>query len=313
MRRILLGVALGALLTILVAAPAGAVPPNEILIAKNLQRLGVLPGYADSTMARGAVRALSVKGAEYVTKAPVGTRLASKSLGRYIAARVVDPSATRTYATNALVLLVEFGDAAWPEGDSTGHVLAGPEHGSIPAPSQDDNFTFWPGDFTPMHYQQMLFGNSYPIYDQNGARRGTSDDTMRNYYLEQSHGTYSVAGDIADWVKLDLPESWYGADSDPFNATDDLTGPVWRVAATRSSSSPPTTPGSTGRSTTGRTWGIAGSSFRRPDGYLDHLILDSTPAATSRPAAAPRARTPSGRIRGASTRTTAAAPATAPA
>ena len=58
----------------------------------------------------------------------------ARSLGRYIAARVVDPSATRTYATNALVLLVEFGDAAWPEGDSSGHVLAGPEHGSIPAP-----------------------------------------------------------------------------------------------------------------------------------------------------------------------------------
>ena len=175
-------------------------------------------------------RPLAAKGSHYVTKAPLGTRLASKSLGRYLAARVVDPSATRTYATNALVLLVEFGDAAWPDGDSTGHVLAGPEHGSIPAPYQDDNFTFWPGDFTPMHYQQMLFGNSYPIYDQNGARRGTSDDTMRNYYLEQSHGTYTVSGDIADWVQLDLPESYYGADSDPFNSTDDLTGPVWRVA-----------------------------------------------------------------------------------
>ena len=37
--------------------------------------------------------------------------------------------------------------------------------------------------------------------------RGTSDDTMRNYYLEQSHGTYTVQGDIKDWVTLDLPES----------------------------------------------------------------------------------------------------------
>ena len=60
--------------------------------------------------------------------------------------------------------------------------------------------------------------------------RGTSDDTMRNYYLEQSHGAYTVQGDIEDWVTLDLPESWYGADSDPWNSTDDLTGPVWRVA-----------------------------------------------------------------------------------
>jgi immune inhibitor A len=270
-RRILLGIALGALLTILVAAPAGAVPPNEILIAKNLQRLGVVPGYADSTMARGAARALSAKGSEYVTKAPVGTRLASKSLGTYIAARVVDPSATRTYATNALVLLVEFGDAAWPDGDSTGHVLAGPEHGSIPAPYPDDNFTFWPGDFTPMHYQQMLFGNSYPIYDKSGARRGTSDDTMRNYYLEQSHGAYTVAGDIADWVKVDLPESWYGADGD---GRDDLTGPVWRVARDAIVKFTADNPGfDWAEYDQENPWGITGSSFRQPDGYLDHLIL----------------------------------------
>ncbi len=88
-----------------------------------------------------------------------------------------------------------------------------------------------------MHYQQMLFGNSYPIYSalsylksggdkaptkaagRNGLPyatqlRGTSDDTMRNYYLEQSHGAYTVQGDINDWVTLDLPESYYGADSD---------------------------------------------------------------------------------------------------
>jgi immune inhibitor A len=273
-RRILLGVALGALLTILVAAPAGAVPPNEVLIARSLQRLGVVPGYADATMARGAVRALGAKGSRYVAKPPAGTRLAGKSLGRYIAARVVDPSATRTYATNALVLLVEFGDVAWPEGDSTGHVLAGPEHGNIPAPAQDDNFTFWPGDFSPMHYQQMLFGDSYPIYDQNGARRGISDDTMRNYYLEQSHGTYTVAGDVADWVKLDLPESWYGADSDPFNATDDLTGPVWRVARDAIVAFAAEHPGfDWTQYDRENPWGIAGSSFRRPDGYLDHLVL----------------------------------------
>ena len=80
-----------------------------------------------------------------------------------------------------------------------------------------------------MHYQQMLFGNSYPIYGtrafgsarDSGAKgasslvvRGNSDDTMRNYYLEQSHGAYTVRGDIKDWVQLDLPESYYGADSD---------------------------------------------------------------------------------------------------
>ena len=271
MRRLLFGVALGALLLILVAAPAGAVPPNEVLIAKNLQRLGVIPNYASPSMARAAVRALNAKGTEYPVKAPAGKAVAGKSLGRYLAARVIDPSATDTYATNALVLLVEFGDAAWPAGDSTGHWMDGPQRGQIPPPAADDNATFWPGDFSPMHYQQMLFGNSYPIYDEKGALRGTSDDTMRNYYLEQSHGTYTVSGDIADWVKLDLPESWYGADD---AGTDDLTGPVWRVARDAIAKFAADNPGFDWEQYDQENpWGITGDNFNKPDGYLDHLIL----------------------------------------
>jgi immune inhibitor A len=275
-RRLLCGAVLGALLTILVAAPAGAVPPNEILIAKNLQRIGLVPSYATPTMARAAVRALNAKGTEYPVKAPAGTATTRKSLGRYLAARVVDPSATDTYATNALVLLVEFSDAAWPAGSPapTGPMTAGPSQGEIPAPRADDNATFWPGDFSPMHYQQMLFGNSFPIYDATGARRGTSDDTMRNYYLEQSHGSYTVSGDIADWVKLDLPESWYGADSDPWNSTDDLTGPVWRVAADAIAKFAADNPGfDWAQYDQENPWGITGKEFNQPDGYLDHLIL----------------------------------------
>jgi len=51
----------------------------------------------------------------------------------------------------------------------------------------------------------MLFGDTYPIYDATGAVRGTSSDTLHAYYLEQSHGAYTVQGDIKNWVKLDLP------------------------------------------------------------------------------------------------------------
>ena len=119
MRRVLLGVALAALLTILVTAPAGAVPPNEILIAKNLQRLGIVPSYATPTMARAAAHALAATGNEYPVKPAVGTAAQSKALGSYLSARVVTGKGASTYATNALVLLVEFGTGAWPDGDST--------------------------------------------------------------------------------------------------------------------------------------------------------------------------------------------------
>ena len=89
MRRVLLGVALGALLTILAAAPAGAVPPNEILIAKNLQRLGVVPSYATPGMARAAAQGARGQG----DTAPGQTGRRYQDLGRR--ARQVPPRARR--------------------------------------------------------------------------------------------------------------------------------------------------------------------------------------------------------------------------
>ena len=173
--------------------------------------------------------------------------------------------------------------------------MDGPAARPITPPALDDNATFWPGDFSPMHYQQMLFGNSYPIYGAPRRRRrasrsstrpagtpcrsaptlrGTSDDTMRNYYLEQSHGAYTVQGDIKDWVTLDLPESYYGADSDPWNSTDDLTGPVWRVARDAIVKFAADNPDfDWAQYDQENPYGITGSDFNQPDGYLDHLIL----------------------------------------
>ena len=42
----------------------------------------------------------------------------------------------------------------------------------------------------------------------------TRPDLFASYYLEQSHDAFTVSGDIAPWVKLQYPESWYGA-NDP--------------------------------------------------------------------------------------------------
>ena len=189
-RRLFVGVALAALLAILAAAPAGAAPPNEVLLARHFATLGVIPAYATPEMALRSVDSLVGGGPRYELKSPLVQRtLRGKqtALGRFLAKRVDDPGATTTYTSKALVLLVEFGDDAWPTGSPapTGPMSPGPMHGAIPAPAPDDNATFWPGDFSPMHYQQELFGNSYPLYDAAGRYRGSSDATMRNWYLER--------------------------------------------------------------------------------------------------------------------------------
>jgi hypothetical protein len=273
-RRVLLGAALAALLAILSTAPAWAVSPNEVLIARNLQRLGVIPSYSSPSLARGVARALAARAPEHPVKAPAGRIATGESLGRYLSDRVAARGAVSPYAANALVLLVEFGDAPWPSGDSTGHAGSGPLHGQITAPAGTDNSTFWPGDFSVQHYADMLFGASFPIYDAGLAVRGTSGDTLSDYYLEQSHGAFTVSGGVQDWVKLDLPESWYGADSLPWVTTDDLNGPVWQLARDAIVSFAAGHPGfDWAQYDRENPWGITGSRFDQPDGYLDHLII----------------------------------------
>ncbi|MCX6362731.1 MAG: immune inhibitor A, partial [Actinobacteria bacterium] len=279
MGRSLYAAALGALLMILVAAPAGAVPPNEVALARHFAQLGLIPAYATPEMAVAAVQSMVGGGPRYELKSPLVQRSIQgkkSSLARFLARRADDPTATTTYTTKALVLLVEFGDDAWPAGSPapTGPMLPGPAHGTITAPAPDDNATYWPGDFSQRHYQQELFGNSYSLYDAAGTYRGSSDSTMRNYYLEQSHGTFTVSGDIKNWVTLDMPESWYGADSDPFNVFDDLTGPVWRVArdaVAKFAAENPDFPWADYDHE--NPYGISGDDFNQPDGYVDHLIL----------------------------------------
>jgi immune inhibitor A len=65
------------------------------------------------------------------------------------------------------------------------------KHNQIAAPDRSvDNSTLWVPNFDRAHYMQMLF-DSTP-----GA------NSMRNFYLEQSSGRYTVHGDVTDWVTV---------------------------------------------------------------------------------------------------------------
>jgi immune inhibitor A len=278
-RGVIVVAALAALLGVLMAAPAGAAAPNEVLIARNLQRLGVIPPYANARMAAATVEALGVLAPSRERKSPLVQRTLDgkkTQLARFMTSPAVKRGATTAYVAKALVLLVEFGDETWPAVSPapTGPMTPGPAHGQIPPPPADDNNTFWPGDFSPAHYRQELFGDSFGLYDAAGLYRGSASTTMRTWYLEQSHGAYTVSGDIEDWVKLDMPESWYGADSDPWVATDNLNGPVWRVARDAVARFAAEHPGFPWADyDIENPYGIAGTDFDQPDGIVDHLIL----------------------------------------
>jgi immune inhibitor A len=87
------------------------------------------------------------------------------------------------------------------DGTSVSHGGApGPKHNEIPEPDRSvDNSTIWTDDFSRAYYEDLLFS------EKKGAV------SMRNYYLEQSSGRYTVNGDVTDWVQVPGNAAAYGA------------------------------------------------------------------------------------------------------
>lgn len=109
---------------------------------------------------------------------------------------------------NILVLLVEFADK---DG-------VGPLHNSLIQPLPDVNNTdYWVPDFSPRHFQHLLFA------------RTAGTVSMSNWYLEQSSGRYSVDGVVKGWYQVPSAEKEYGGDTVGAGGHDSLNGPVWRI------------------------------------------------------------------------------------
>ena len=116
-------------------------------------------------------------------------RLVGKGTGRAIAlsdGTKVDYPATQS--AQLLSFLVDFGGE-------------GPQHGQIPEPAPSDNSTYWKADFSRQHYLDMFF-NGMP--EQGG-------ESFKDFYREMSSGRFQLSGDVSDWVSVERPESYYGA------------------------------------------------------------------------------------------------------
>ena len=211
MRRILPGVALGALLILMLAAPALAaagpspMPPSGVLLVRALKARGVIPRTATAAQQQSILETyLRDKLGSKPEDRPLTNRTydgitlrGRTAWGRAVA---LDPSVT---VDNALVILVQFdpNDYIPSSGAFAGETFqGGPRHGQIPAPVSGDNTTFWPGPgnkgFGTAHYQKMLFGDSFPIYDKAGKLRGTSTQTMKELLPRDVQGR--LQGDRPD-------------------------------------------------------------------------------------------------------------------
>lgn len=113
-----------------------------------------------------------------------------------------------------LILLAEFGDD---------EIDLGPLHNKIEKPAPDNDYDFWVNDFSKDHYQNMLFTEGgYNAIDHNDEILHL--DSMVDYYIEQSGGSYRVEGDVYGWYQLPHSEAYYGDDSEDGGIDNQLPG-----------------------------------------------------------------------------------------
>lgn len=102
-----------------------------------------------------------------------------------------------------LILLAEFGDDDYDKG---------PLHNQIEKPGPENNTDLWVNDFSREHYKKMLFTKGgYDAVDKDG--KALHLNSMVDFYLEQSGGSYLVDGDVYGWYKLSHSEAYYGDDA----------------------------------------------------------------------------------------------------
>lgn len=76
------------------------------------------------------------------------------------------------------------------------------KNGSITKEETD----MWYEDYPKSHYQDMIFG-----HDGYKGPDGKTYVSMKQYYEQQSGGSYSVEGEIAGWYTADHEAAYYGA------------------------------------------------------------------------------------------------------
>ncbi|PZG39994.1 protease [Spongiactinospora gelatinilytica] len=103
-----------------------------------------------------------------------------------------------------------------------GTLLNGPLHNDLPDPAtlpKKDNNSFWVPDFSPAHFNKMLYTKTGITERVRKDLKGPdgkpgidiSGYTMKNMYEEMSKGAYSVTGEAVGWIKAPHSEAWYGA------------------------------------------------------------------------------------------------------
>lgn len=159
------------------------------------------------------------------------------------------------------VILAEFGTKTDPQYGGT----AGPAHNQIAKPDRrKDNSTAWQADYNKQHFQDLYFS------------KASGKESMAKYYEKQSSGRYSVAGEVADWVKVDWNEARYGSnkcDTCTWNLVADAVN-KWVDARKAAGDSAATIKAKLAEYDQWDRYDYDGDgNFNESDGYIDHFQI----------------------------------------
>ena len=102
------------------------------------------------------------------------------------------------------------------------------KHNEIPEPDRVvNNTTIWAADFNRTYFLNLLFGENPGANSRFFYTTGVN--SMRNFYIEQSSGRYTVHGDVTDWVAVPGNAATY--DDDLNNPEGSQINAVWYFLA----------------------------------------------------------------------------------
>ncbi|WP_423799700.1 immune inhibitor A domain-containing protein [Neobacillus sp. SAB-20_R2A] len=173
------------------------------------QKQGEKPGKADKTLTKEQ-QEMDKKAKDFLTKQK--DKLAKQlnkghenfKKGKPTGAVKVDSAKQAAYnggvrEDKVLVLLVEYADF---------------KHNNI---EQEPGY-MWSDDFSKEHYEKMLFGDEdFTLFN------GDKVKTFKQYYEEQSGGSYTVKGTVTDWLQVPGNAADYGSDN-PEGGHDNVPG-----------------------------------------------------------------------------------------
>ena len=182
---------------------------------------------------------------------PKGTKVGQVAKGQYV-------ELAREGEDSILTVLGEFGTSINPVTGGT----PGPVHNQIPQPNRSvDNTTIWAPDFNQAYYTDLLFDDA------------SGENSMRNFYKEQSSNRYTVNGEVTDWVKVPFNEARYGTNLCGSN----VCSTVWAfvnssVDAWAATLSPADLNAKLAKYDVWDRYDYDGDgNFNEPDGYIDHF------------------------------------------